>query len=90
MDSTSLTPSASKEDLVKEYVGKSLHDVSCPAVVLDLSILRKNCTGMLETVNSLNCGWRAHIKTHKVHVLPGVLASDKPPSSYSPYLISYQ
>ncbi|KAM0140894.1 hypothetical protein ACHAP3_002576 [Botrytis cinerea] len=73
MDSTSLAPSASKEDLVKEYVGKSLHDVSCPAVVLDLSILRKNCTGMLEAVNSLDCGWRAHIKTHKVYVLSGVL-----------------
>ncbi|TEY74638.1 hypothetical protein BOTCAL_0072g00340 [Botryotinia calthae] len=78
MDSTSLTPSASKEDLVKEYVGKSLHDVSCPAVVLDLSILRKNCTGMLEAVNSLDCGWRAHIKTHKTTELTRLQIGDGP------------
>lgn len=75
---------------MKEYVGKSLHDVPCPAVVLDISKLRKNCTDMLETVNSLKCGWRAHIKTHKVHVPPGVLAPHKPPSSCPSYLISYQ
>ncbi|ATZ50015.1 Bcdsd1 [Botrytis cinerea B05.10] len=78
MDSTSLTSSASKEDLVKEYVGKSLHDVSCPAVVLDLSILRKNCTGMLEAVNSLDCGWRAHIKTHKTTELTRLQIGDGP------------
>ncbi|TGO49145.1 hypothetical protein BCON_0219g00040 [Botryotinia convoluta] len=53
MDSTSLIPSASKEELVKEYVGKSLLDVPCPAVVLDISKLRKNCTDMLETTTEL-------------------------------------
>ncbi|TGO71111.1 hypothetical protein BELL_0618g00030 [Botrytis elliptica] len=53
MDSTSLIPSASKEELVREYVGKSLHDVPCPAVVLDISKLRKNCTDMLETTTEL-------------------------------------
>ncbi|KAF7911022.1 uncharacterized protein EAF01_002530 [Botrytis porri] len=78
MDSTSLIPSASKEELVKEYVGKSLHDVPCPAVVLDISKLRKNCTDMLETVDSLKCGWRAHIKTHKTTELTRLQIGDGP------------
>ncbi|TGO30556.1 hypothetical protein BPAE_0004g00110 [Botrytis paeoniae] len=78
MDFTSLIPSASKEELVKEYVGKSLHDVPCPAVVLDISKLRKNCTDMLETVNSLKCGWRAHIKTHKTTELTRLQIGDGP------------
>ena len=66
MDSASLFPCASREELVRQYVGKSLHDAPSPAAVLDISKLKKNCDGMLEAVKSLNCGWRAHIKTHKV------------------------
>ncbi|KAF7888342.1 uncharacterized protein EAF02_002883 [Botrytis sinoallii] len=78
MDFTSLIPSASKEELVREYVGKSLHNVPCPAVVLDISKLRKNCTDMLGTVNSLKCGWRAHIKTHKTTELTRLQIGDGP------------
>ncbi|KAA8575178.1 hypothetical protein EYC84_004376 [Monilinia fructicola] len=76
MDSPSLFPCASKEELVKEYVGKSLHDVPCPAVVLDLSKLKRNCASMLEAVDSLNCGWRAHIKTHKTTELTSLQVGD--------------
>ncbi|CAD6441954.1 c83debc3-2c11-4e90-81bf-4aea25317828 [Sclerotinia trifoliorum] len=76
MASASLFPSASKEELVKEYVGKSLHDVPCPAVVLDISKLKRNCTAMLETVESLQCGWRAHIKTHKTTELTRLQVGD--------------
>ena len=47
-------------------MGKSLHDVGTPAVVLDLAKIEANCNLMLETVEKLGLGWRAHIKTHKV------------------------
>jgi D-serine deaminase-like pyridoxal phosphate-dependent protein len=62
----SLYPVALKEELEKQFVGKSLKDVPIPAAVLDLSKLKKNCKSMLEAVDSLKFGWRAHIKTHKV------------------------
>jgi D-serine deaminase-like pyridoxal phosphate-dependent protein len=64
---------------VKNYVGKSLHDVSCPAAVLDLSKVKKNCSDMLEAVDSLGFGWRAHIKTHKVSQFKGCLSSSSVP-----------
>ncbi|KAI9648434.1 hypothetical protein NHQ30_003068 [Ciborinia camelliae] len=76
MESVSLFPYASREELVKEYVGKPLHDVPCPAAVLDLSILKKNCTSMLEAVDSLHCRWRAHIKTHKTTELTRLQVGD--------------
>ncbi|PQE20363.1 D-serine dehydratase protein [Rutstroemia sp. NJR-2017a BBW] len=65
MESSTMYPLVSRDDLVKSYVGKSLHDVSCPAAVLDLSKVKKNCSDMLHAVDSLGFGWRAHIKTHK-------------------------
>ena len=55
-----------KESLRAQVVGKSLHDVGTPAVVLDLAKVEANCNLMLETVEKLGLGWRAHIKTHKV------------------------
>jgi len=66
MATASLLPLPSKETLVKEFVGKSIKDVATPAAVLDLQKLKNNCSRMLEAVESLDCGWRAHIKTHKV------------------------
>lgn len=49
-----------------EYVGKTLSEAPSPSALLDLSIIRKNCVRMLEVVDALEFGWRAHIKTHKV------------------------
>lgn len=66
MESSSQYPCASRDELVKAYVGKSLHDVAGPAAVLDLSKIKQNCDGMLRAVEDLKCSWRAHIKTHKV------------------------
>lgn len=59
-------PQVSKEALRAQFVGKTLHDVGTPAVVLDLAKLEVNCNLMLEAVEKLGLGWRAHIKTHKV------------------------
>ena len=66
MATTSLYPPADKEYLRSKFVGKSLKDVDAPAAILDLRKLRKNCGRMLEACESLDIGWRAHIKTHKV------------------------
>ncbi|RYO82299.1 hypothetical protein DL766_000676 [Monosporascus sp. MC13-8B] len=56
----------SKEALRGRFVGKSLHEVGTPAVVLDRAKLEANCNLMLEAVQRLGLGWRCHIKTHKV------------------------
>ncbi|KAL3425338.1 hypothetical protein PVAG01_02129 [Phlyctema vagabunda] len=58
-------PHATKEYLVQQFVGKSLKDVPTPSAVLDLNKLKANCNRMLEAVDVLKIGWRAHIKTHK-------------------------
>jgi len=56
----------SKEELRAKFVGKTLDEVPIPSVILDQAKLRVNCERMLDTVNRLGLGWRAHIKTHKV------------------------
>ena len=61
-----LYPSLTKQDLQKVFVGKSIKDVPTPAVVLDISKVKRNCDDMLQAVHGLGFGWRAHIKTHKV------------------------
>ncbi|KFY35091.1 hypothetical protein V494_06209, partial [Pseudogymnoascus sp. VKM F-4513 (FW-928)] len=55
-----------RKELVKKYVGTTLKDVPVPSAVLDLSKVKRNCTRMLDAVDALGFGWRAHIKTHKV------------------------
>lgn len=66
---------ALKDLLQARFVGKSLHDVGTPAVVLDLAKIEANCNLMLEAVEKLGLGWRAHIKTHKVGLAPLVATS---------------
>ncbi len=66
---TAVNPSSIelKEQLRREYVGKTLLQVPTPAALLDLSKIKRNCARMLEVVDTLEFGWRAHIKTHKVN-----------------------
>jgi hypothetical protein len=66
MAAISLYPTSVKEDLVKQFVGRSIKDVGTPVAVLDISKLENNCNRMLEACASLEFEWRAHIKTHKV------------------------
>ncbi|PBP24284.1 hypothetical protein BUE80_DR004845 [Diplocarpon rosae] len=61
----SMYPIPVKEELQKQFVGKSLKDINGPAAVLDRGKVMDNCNRMLNAVESLNFGWRAHIKTHK-------------------------
>jgi D-serine deaminase-like pyridoxal phosphate-dependent protein len=66
MATASYYPLSTKEELLKHFVGKSIKNVPAPAAVLDLSKVVRNCDRMLEAVDILKFGWRAHIKTHKV------------------------
>jgi D-serine deaminase-like pyridoxal phosphate-dependent protein len=56
----------SEEALREYYVGKDLNDAPKPSAVLDAAIIKRHCEQMLRTMKSLNVGFRAHVKTHKV------------------------
>lgn len=66
MSSTVFYPTSPKEALAALYVGKSIRDVPTPAAVIDVAAARRNCERMLQACKSLDLGWRAHVKTHKV------------------------
>ena len=54
--------------LVREFQGKSLSTLRTPAFVIDRAIFTNNCARMHEAVNKLGISFRAHLKTHKVHM----------------------
>ncbi len=66
MSSLTYYAASPREALVAEYVGKSIRDVPTPAAIINVAAVRRNCSRMLEACKSLNLGWRAHVKTHKV------------------------
>jgi D-serine ammonia-lyase len=66
MTATNSTFNELKEELKREYVDRTLLEIPTPVALLDLSKVRRNCARMPEVVDTLNFGWRAHIKTHKV------------------------
>ena len=51
---------------MQRTVPKSIDDVDSPAAILDVSILKRNCNRMLDSVKGLDVEFRAHVKTHKV------------------------
>ncbi|RTE75590.1 hypothetical protein BHE90_009946 [Fusarium euwallaceae] len=53
------------DELRQFYVGKDIHHVPKPAVILDVARVRRHCSSMLEAVSALSVGFRAHVKTHK-------------------------
>lgn len=66
MSYDALFPTPSKQSLVDLYKGKSIGHVPTPAAVMDVAAVRRNCARMLQACKSLDLGWRAHVKTHKV------------------------
>ncbi|RGP66054.1 d-serine dehydratase [Fusarium sporotrichioides] len=52
-------------ELRQFYVGKSINDVPKPAVILDRARINRHCQSMLDSVDALGLGFRAHVKTHK-------------------------
>jgi D-serine deaminase-like pyridoxal phosphate-dependent protein len=59
-----LTPSL--ETLKQFYVGKNIHQVPKPALVLDRAKMRRHCESLSKAADALGVGFRAHVKTHKV------------------------
>jgi len=59
-------PQPDRERLCTQYVGTDIKDLDGPAAILDLAVIKRNCEFMLKTVETLQVGWRAHVKTHKV------------------------
>ncbi|KAG8676486.1 hypothetical protein FPOAC2_02581 [Fusarium poae] len=53
------------EELRRFYVGKNVNDVPKPAVILDKARIGRHCQTMLDSVDALGLGFRAHVKTHK-------------------------
>ncbi|KAM0380752.1 hypothetical protein ACHAPK_001360, partial [Fusarium culmorum] len=53
------------EVLRQFYVGKNIHNVPKPAVILDKARIVRHCQSMLDSVDALGLGFRAHVKTHK-------------------------
>lgn len=62
-------PMADGEQLKQFYIGRDIANVPKPAVVLDVNIIKRNCTTMLQAMKALNVGFRAHVKTHKVTLI---------------------
>ncbi|KAI0473889.1 putative serine dehydratase domain-containing protein [Xylariaceae sp. FL0804] len=73
----SLTATVPKDVLCAQFVGKTLHQVGTPAVVLDLAKVEANCSLMLDAAERLQLSWRAHIKTHKTAELTRLQVGDK-------------
>jgi D-serine deaminase-like pyridoxal phosphate-dependent protein len=53
--------------LAEQFVGKHIHEIQTPAAILDVAVIKRNCTRMLETTRALGVQFRAHVKTHKVN-----------------------
>lgn len=59
----------SKEYLVKQYVGKKLHEVRTPRMVVDRAVVKRNCERLAVISEKSGKKIRVHIKTHKVNAL---------------------
>jgi diaminopimelate decarboxylase len=56
-----------KATLAKEMVGKKLNQLRTPSLVIDRSILKRNCQRLSKISTGLdNTRVRVHVKTHKV------------------------
>ncbi|OGM50558.1 hypothetical protein ABOM_000904 [Aspergillus bombycis] len=70
-------PLPSKDALKQFYLHKTLAEIPKPAAVLDLAIIKRHCNSMLQTIQTLGVGFRAHVKSHKskghkVNILYGI------------------
>ena len=66
VDPEELLPRPSKAKLQQAFVGKTLHEVSTPAAVVDRAVVRRNCDQLLQACKALQVDFRPHVKTHKV------------------------
>ncbi|KAK1985442.1 putative serine dehydratase domain-containing protein [Colletotrichum cereale] len=65
------------ESLRDFYVGRDVRSVPKPAAVLDMAKVRRHCQSMLDGVDALDVGFRAHVKTHKTKEVARLQAGEK-------------
>jgi hypothetical protein len=80
--STTNYPLSSQSSLASQYVGQRLQDLPTPAVILDRSKIKKNCSAMLQVCQALDVGFRAHIKTHKTLELSKLQVGETGPANF--------
>ncbi|KAJ6022895.1 uncharacterized protein N7446_013248 [Penicillium canescens] len=72
----------SQAELQQFYIGKDIKDVPKPAAILDVAIIRRHCETMLQTVKTLNVGFRAHVKTHKTPEIAKLQIGNNPTANF--------
>lgn len=55
-----------KRELAKNMVGKKLDEVRTPSLIIDRTILERNCNKLSQIPTALDTKVRVHVKTHKV------------------------
>ncbi|KAF3047729.1 hypothetical protein E8E12_011542 [Didymella heteroderae] len=69
-------PLSDVASLKKSFLGQQLVDLPTPSIILDRSIIKKNCTAMLQVSKKLGVGFRAHVKSHKTLELSRIQVGD--------------
>ena len=69
-------PLSPVDALKRQFLGRRLADLPTPSLILDRSLLRKNCTAMLDVCSKLGVGFRAHVKSHKTLELAEMQVGD--------------
>jgi D-serine deaminase-like pyridoxal phosphate-dependent protein len=75
-------PISRKTAIASQYVGQRLQDLPTPAIVLDRSKIKKNCTAMLQVCKKLDVGFRAHVKSHKTLELSALQVGETGPANF--------
>lgn len=69
-------PLSDAASLRDQFVGKKLTELPTPSVILDRSLIKKNCAAMLQICSKLGVGFRAHVKSHKTLELSKMMVGD--------------
>ncbi|EPQ60665.1 hypothetical protein GLOTRDRAFT_53051 [Gloeophyllum trabeum ATCC 11539] len=54
-----------KQAVVKEFVGRPIHTLRTPCMVIDRAVFAKNCAKMHQNAKDWGASFRAHVKSHK-------------------------
>lgn len=74
---SSLYPIPSKTALKQHFQGKNIANIDSPVAILDIAVIKKNCSTMLQTAQDLSLSFRAHVKTHKTVEVTRLQIGDK-------------
>jgi hypothetical protein len=69
-------PLSDMTSLNDQFLGQKLVDLPTPSIILDRSLIKKNCTAMLQICKKLDVGFRAHVKSHKTLELSRIQVGD--------------